>query len=259
MSDGGAHSGEFHGKAEGRKGAEGSLVGGLSFLASVFLWKLSYGTPPIAGVSVRGMGFYDDVVVPYCVELACGQKKLRSEREKTAQGLRGRVLEIGFGSGLNVGMYPDVVTRIFGVEPSVRARKIGRRRIEGSAQPIEFVGLEAEKLGLTDASVDSALSTFTLCTIPGIQQALAEVRRVLVPGGSFHFLEHGRAPDARVARWQDRLNGIQQFMAGGCNLNRDIPSLVEAAGFRLESLEAAYHPAMPRPMGYLYRGKAIAT
>lgn len=205
------------------------------------------------------MGFYDDFVVPYCVELGCGTKKLRPEREKATQGLSGRVLEIGFGSGLNVGVYPGAVTQILAVEPSARARKIGRKRIEGSAQPIEFVGLEAEKLGLSDASVDSALSTFTLCTIPGIQRALAEVRRVLVPGGSFHFLEHGRAPDARVARWQDRLNGIQQFVAGGCNLNRDIPGLVEGAGFRIETLDAAYHAAMPRPMGYLYRGKAIAT
>lgn len=205
------------------------------------------------------MGFYDDFVVPYCVELGCGMKKLRPDRAKAAQGLKGRVLEIGFGSGLNVGLYPNSVTRILGVEPSTRARKIGRKRIESSAQPVEFVGLEAERIGLDDASVDSALSTFTMCTIPGVEQALAEVRRVLVPGGTFHFLEHGRAPDASVARWQDRLNGIQRMIAGGCNLNRNIRGLVEAAGFRIESLETAYHSAMPRPVGYLYCGKAVAT
>lgn len=205
------------------------------------------------------MGFYDDFVVPYCVELGCGSKNLRPERQKAAEGLEGRVLEIGFGSGLNVGLYPSSVSRILGVEPSTRARKIGRKRIDGSAQPIEFVGLDAQRLALDDDSVDSALSTFTLCTIPEAEQALAEVRRVLVKGGRLHFLEHGRAPDAKVARWQDRLNGIQQKIAGGCNLNRDIRGLVERSGFRIESLDAAYFPKMPRPMGFLYSGKAVAV
>jgi ubiquinone/menaquinone biosynthesis C-methylase UbiE len=205
------------------------------------------------------MGFYDAYVVPHIIELACGQRDLVPERKKATLGLSGRVLEIGFGSGLNVGHYPAEVTRVLGVEPSSYARRIGRKRIESSAQPIEFVGLEAETLPLDDASVDCVLSTFTLCTIPGIERALSEVRRVLAPGGRFHFLEHGIAPDASVARWQSRLNGINRKIAGGCNLNRDVRALVEAAGFSIESLDAAYFPKGPKTHSYLYSGRAVVA
>lgn len=202
------------------------------------------------------MSFYDEVVVPYCIELTCGMKDLVAPRQATTSGLVGRVLEIGFGSGLNVGLYPKEVTRILAVEPSMRARKIGKKRIDAAAQPIEFVGLDAQRLAIDDASADSALTTFTLCTIPEAEQALREVRRVLVPGGALHFLEHGRSPDANVARWQDRLNGIQQFVCGGCNVNRDIASIVERAGFEIESVEKSYFPKGPKTHSYLFRGVA---
>jgi ubiquinone/menaquinone biosynthesis C-methylase UbiE len=210
------------------------------------------------GVYQSAMAFYDDFVVPYCIELTCGMKDLVPERRKVAAGLHGVVLEIGFGSGLNVPHYPGAVTRVVGVDPSLRARKIGRKRIEASRAPVELIGLEAERIPLPDASVDSALSTFTLCTIPDAERALREVRRVLSPGGSLFFLEHGRAPDPKVSRWQDRLNGLQRAIAGGCNLNRDIRALVESAGFRLESVEADYFPKGPRTHSYLYSGRASA-
>lgn len=204
------------------------------------------------------MGFYDDFVVPYCIELTCGMKDLIPERQKAAAGLRGRVLEIGFGSGLNVPHYPEAVTHVLGVDPSLRARKIGRKRIESSRAPVEIIGLEAEKIPLPDASVDSALTTFTLCTIPDAEQALREVRRVLSPGGALFFLEHGRAPDPKIAKWQDRLNGLQRAIAGGCNVNRDIRAILESAGFRIESVAADYFPKGPKTHSFMYSGRAIA-
>lgn len=200
---------------------------------------------------------YNDFVVPYFVELGCGMKELIPERQKVTATLEGRVLEIGFGSGLNLPHYPRAVSEILAVDPSQRARRIGRRRIASASAPITFVGLDAERIDAPDASADSALCTFTLCTIPDAARALQEVRRILKPGARLHFLEHGRAPDASVARWQDRLNGMQRRMCGGCNVNRDMRALLEAAGFRLEKLDAGYFPKMPRTHGYLYSG--IAT
>lgn len=202
------------------------------------------------------MGFYNDVVVPYCIELSCGMKALAPEREKVALALEGRVLEIGFGSGLNLPYYPRAVSEVLAVDPSERARRIGRRRIESARAPVTFIGLDAERIDAPDASADAALCTFTLCTIPDAARALREVKRILKPGGQLHFLEHGRAPDASVARWQDRLNGIQRAIAGGCNVNRDMRALLEGAGFRLDRLDAAYFPKMPRTHGYLYSGAA---
>jgi SAM-dependent methyltransferase len=202
------------------------------------------------------MGWYDDLVVPYCIELGCGLKELVPARERVLHGLHGSVLEIGFGSGLNVPLYPAAVRKILAVDPSARARHIGRKRIANARCAIESIGLDAERIDARDASADAALSTFTLCTIPVAERALAEVKRILKPGGRLHFLEHGRAPDLGVARWQDRLNGIQRAVCGGCNINRDICGVLERAGFTVESLEAGYS-AGPRTHAYLFSGTAV--
>jgi ubiquinone/menaquinone biosynthesis C-methylase UbiE len=202
------------------------------------------------------MGFYSDVVLPWCIELSCGMKALRPERAKLAADLSGSVLEIGFGSGLNLPFLPAAVTRVLAVEPNERARKLAAKRVAAARCPVEFVGLDAQVIGLPDGSADTAISTFSLCTIPDVAAALAEIRRVLKPGGRLFVLEHGRAPDQGVARWQDRLNGIQRVIAGGCNVNRDIPGLMRAAGFDVSELAGAYFKEMPRTHGYLYRGGA---
>jgi ubiquinone/menaquinone biosynthesis C-methylase UbiE len=205
------------------------------------------------------VGFYNDIVVPYCIELGCGVKELVPERQKITSGLAGRVLEIGFGSGLNLPYYPNEVSEVLAVDPSERARRIGRHRIANAHTPITFIGLDAERIDAPDASADAALCTFTLCTIPDAARALQEVKRILKPGGRLHFLEHGRAPDASVARWQDRLNGMQRVICGGCNVNRNMRELLESAGFELETLSADYFPKMPRTHGFLYSGIAQAN
>lgn len=205
------------------------------------------------------MSFYENFILPWCIEFSCGMKALVPRREKVAAGLHGTVLEVGFGSGLNLPVLPAAVTRVLAVEPSQRARRLGRKRIEAVRCPVEFVGLDAQALQLADACADTALTTFTLCTIPDAMHALREIRRVLKPGGRLVFLEHGRAPDIGVARWQDRLNRMQQVIAGGCNLNRDIPALLAAAGFEVGPTDAAYFEKMPRTHGYLYAGSAVST
>jgi ubiquinone/menaquinone biosynthesis C-methylase UbiE len=205
------------------------------------------------------MSFYEDYILPWCIDLSCGAKALVPEREKIAAGLHGTVLEVGFGSGLNLPILPAAVTRVLAVEPSQRARGIGKKRIAAARCQVEFVGLDAQALQLEDASADTALTTFTLCTIPDAVHALREIRRVLKPGGRLFFLEHGRSPESGVARWQDRLNRMQQVIAGGCNINRDIPALLVEAGFDLGATAAAYFEKMPRTHGYLYSGSAVSN
>ena len=204
------------------------------------------------------MGFYDDRIVPRLVNAVCGGKQLEDHRERVCAGLVGEVLEIGFGSGLNVAHYPPAVTRVAAVDPSGTGWRLGAANVARSPVPIEHAGLDGQSLPFEDASFDSALSTWTLCTIPDGTAALNEVRRVLKPGGRLHFVEHGRAPDESVRRWQDRLNPVQQKLAGGCNLNREIPALVTDAGFTIEELEQFYGDGMPRFFGALSLGAATA-
>jgi ubiquinone/menaquinone biosynthesis C-methylase UbiE len=163
-------------------------------------------------------------------------------RQEVCRGLSGRVLELGFGGGLNVGSYPATVTAVDAVEPSDLGWELSRERRAASSLPIERVGLDGQRLDVPDESYDAVLSTFTLCTIPDVRAALAEVRRVLRPGGTMHVLEHGLAPDPRVAAWQRRFEPLQKRIAAGCHLTRDVPALLADAGLQVERLDQAYLP-----------------
>jgi ubiquinone/menaquinone biosynthesis C-methylase UbiE len=200
--------------------------------------------------------FYENRILPYLLNVFMNTKGTREERTRSLAGVKGTVLEVGFGSGLNLPYYPDTVTKVVGVDPSQTSAHLARKRIAASAFPVEFVGLSAEKLPVTDASFDSVVSTFTLCTIPEVSGALAEMRRALKPEGRFYFVEHGHADDPRVARWQNRLDGLEQKVFGGCHLNRDISGLITQAGFEIERLEHGYLKGAPKFAGFLYRGVA---
>jgi ubiquinone/menaquinone biosynthesis C-methylase UbiE len=203
------------------------------------------------------MGVYDDWVLPRLINLAMGTRDVAEERAKALAGVQGRVLEVGFGSGHNLPHYPAAVKGVVGVDPSGESAKLARKRIARAPFPVEFLPLSGEQLPAPDGSFDSVVSTFTLCTIPDPLAALRQMRRVLAPGGRFFFVEHGRADDPKVRRWQDRLNGAQQWLFGGCNLNRPMDQLITEAGFELESLER-YYARGPKFMAHLYRGIARA-
>jgi ubiquinone/menaquinone biosynthesis C-methylase UbiE len=204
------------------------------------------------------MPFWTDQVVPRVTDKMLGSRAVMKLRRRAVDGLSGEVVEIGFGSGLNTPLYPSEVSTVYAVEPSMVARDISRSRVDASPVRVEFVGLDGAKIPLEDASVDAALSTFTLCTIPDVVSALDEVHRVLRPGGTFHFLEHGLCPDPAVAKKQHRYNGMQQRLAGGCHLDRPIDALVREAGFDITDLAHDHMPG-PKfmlPWGYLYEGVA---
>jgi ubiquinone/menaquinone biosynthesis C-methylase UbiE len=186
------------------------------------------------------MGLYRDHVLPHLVDATCGTPALRGWRERVTAGLRGDVLEIGFGSGHNTPHYPSAVRRVHAVEPALRARRLAEQRVSASHVAVEHVGLDGARIPLPDGTCDAALSTFTLCTIPEVERALAEVRRVLTPGGTVHVLEHGVAPEPAVARAQRWLEPVQQRVADGCHLTRDPVVLLERAGFEVLELEQQY-------------------
>ena len=202
--------------------------------------------------------WYERSVLPYLVNLACGVKPIRRQRMKLIPQAEGRVLEVGMGSGLNLPCYDRArVKSIVRVEPSLRMHRLAMRRIRDAGVEVQLMGLSAEKLPAADASFDTVVTTYTLCTIPDPVSALTEMRRVLVPGGKLLFSEHGRAPDAGVRRWQARLNPLWSKVAGGCMLDRDIPSLLEQAGFRPD-VQSRYLPG-PKVLSYHYWGEAVAA
>jgi len=192
------------------------------------------------------MGLYSERVLPHLIDKACGMKAANPYRERVAAGLHGEVVEIGFGSGHNVPFYPPAVTLVSAVEPADLGWRLATRRLAASPVPVERAGLDGQHLPFADDSFDTALSTWTMCTIPDVAQALAEVRRVLRPGGTFHFIEHGLAPDAGVVRWQRRLEPLQKRLAGGCHLTREIVPLLEDAGFTITELDQFYEDGAPR-------------
>ncbi|MBM4243448.1 MAG: class I SAM-dependent methyltransferase [Deltaproteobacteria bacterium] len=202
------------------------------------------------------MGLYDRLVLPRLLDFAMRQKPISMQRQKVVPQAHGRVLEIGIGSGLNLAFYDrGRVAKLWGLEPSEPLRRIAHERARAAGIEVEFLGLPGEQIPLEDASVDTVVTTYTLCTIPGVERALGEMLRVLVPGGSLLFSEHGRAPDAGVARWQDRLDRIWGQVAGGCHLNRAIADLIGSAGFRMAETDTMYVPG-PRPFTYTYWGRA---
>ncbi len=204
------------------------------------------------------MGLYGEHVLPRIVDKACGMKSARPHRERVCAGLSGDVIEVGFGSGNNVDFYPGAVSRVVAVEPSDLAWKLARKRVEASRVPIERVGLDAQGLPFEDDTFDAALSTWTICTIPDAVAALRELRRVLRPCGRLHFVEHGLAPDSTVQRWQHRLNGMQQRLFGGCNLDRPIAQLVVEGGFTITEIEEFYETGAPKFLAADSLGVAIA-
>jgi ubiquinone/menaquinone biosynthesis C-methylase UbiE len=204
------------------------------------------------------MGFYTDRVLPRLQDKVMDVKRLREARGRVCEGLEGAVLEVGFGTALNAPYYPAEVTKVIAIEPSRVCVRIAEPRIAKSSVPIEYGGLTGEHLDLPSGKFDAALSTWTLCTIPNLDAALAEIRRVLKPGASFHFIEHGHTPDAGVARWQARIEPIWKPLAGGCHLTRHISEHIERAGFKIEKIETYYFKGEPKPMGYTYEGGAIS-
>ncbi len=201
--------------------------------------------------------WYERVVLPHLLELACGVKPIRRQRQKIVPLARGEVLEIGIGTGLNLPFYDrSRVKSIVGVDPALAMHPLALRRVEQAGLAVRMVGLSAEALPLPDRSFDTIVCTYTLCTIPAPDSALAEMHRVLAPGGKLLFSEHGRAPDESVRRWQQRLQPLWGPLAGGCQLGRDIPALLRAAGFQLD-VQSMYLPG-PRFASYHYWGEAVA-
>lgn len=201
------------------------------------------------------MGVWEQRVLPHLIDWGMDTGSMRKERSAALADVRGRVLELGFGSGLNLAHYPDTVTSLTAVEPSATAVSLARARISDAPFPVEVIELEGERIPCADASFDTVVSTFTLCTIRDVDRALQQVRRVLAPGGRFVFLEHGRAPDAHVHRVQRWANPVQKTLFGGCHLTRPIDSIVAEAGLEVGRLERYYGRGI-KPMVAFYRGEA---
>ena len=204
------------------------------------------------------MGVYSERVLPRILNFMCAIGEAPRFRERACAGLHGEVVELGFGSGLNVPHYPSTVTRVHAIEPSDLAWQLASKRLQAATVPVERSGLDGQRLPLADDSCDTALSTWTLCTIPDLPAALAEVRRVLKPGGTLHFMEHGLAPDEPVQRRQRQLEPLQKRFVGGCHLTRAIPDLIREAGFAITELDVFYEKGAPKFVASDYLGVAVS-
>lgn len=205
------------------------------------------------------MSFYDKYILPHFLNCACGTKPIQYQREKVVPLATGLVLEIGIGSGLNIPFYNTAkVTRVLGLDPSEELNRMARKVADEKGLAVEFILGGAEAIALPDNHVDTVLVTYTMCTIPQVAEANKEINRVLKPKGKLIFCEHGLAPDANIAKWQNRIDPYWGKIAGGCHLNRNIPALISAAGFKIESMEQMYLPSTPKFAGYNYWGTAVA-
>lgn len=203
------------------------------------------------------MGFYEKHFLPRLINCACGAKPIARQREKLVPRASGIVLEIGIGSGMNLPYYdPSRVQKVIGLDPAEKSWELARERAAHLDFELEFIGLPGEEIPLEDDSVDTVLVTYALCTIPDAAAALRGMARVLRPGGSLLFCEHGKAPDAGVSKWQDRINPFWKPIFGGCNLNRDIPQLLDRGGFDVVSMEQMYLPGTPKFAGFNVWGDA---
>jgi SAM-dependent methyltransferase len=205
----------------------------------------------------EGMELYREHILPRITDIICSARPIAHQRRKIVPLAKGRVLEIGIGSGLNLPFYDaSQVEHLWGLDPSCQMRKMAARRAIDTRFGVEFIDLADDRIPLASDSVDTVLVTYTLCTIPDILQALAEMRRVLRPAGELIFCEHGLAPDENVRRWQNRLNPIWKRMGGGCHLNRPIPDLLHQGGFRINNLDTMYISRW-RPASFNYLGSAV--
>ena len=201
------------------------------------------------------MGFYSDIIVPRLCDFAMRNKQLVPFRERVIGAAEGRVLEIGVGSGMNLPFYRPTVREVLALEPASRLVDMARSAAGGASMPVSFLEASGEAIPLDEHSVDTIVTTWTLCSIPQAGTALAEMRRVLRPRGKLLFVEHGLAPDEGVRRWQDRLTPAWRRISGGCHLNRPIRSIIEGAGFGIDRIETGYMPG-PKPMTFMYEGSA---
>ena len=201
------------------------------------------------------MGVYGDVILPRLCHLSMRNRRLTPYRQRVIGAAEGRVLEIGSGSGLNLPYYKNTVSEILAIEPAPQLVAMAERQARAASKPVTFVQASAEAIPLDSMSFDTVVTTWTLCTIPQASKALQEMRRVLRPHGRLLFVEHGRAPDPRVRRWQDRLTPVWRRVSGGCHLNREIDALITAAGFDIEELTTGYMPG-PKVMTFMYEGSA---
>lgn len=202
------------------------------------------------------VAFYRDRIFPRLMNASCNTADTRRIRAEVCAPLAGEVLEIGFGTGLNLPHLPPSVTRLLAVDPLERGRDLAAERLAATDVAVEFVGLDGQSLALDDDSVDAALSTWTLCSIADPVAAVREIGRVLRPGGTLHFAEHGRAPDPKVRRRQNRFNGVQRRVACGCNLNRDIAAILRDGGMTVSRLDTFYAEGTPKIFGWTYQGTA---
>ncbi len=204
------------------------------------------------------MGLYSERVVPRIVNVACGTKTVGPLRRRVCDGLAGDVVEIGFGSGLNIPFYPAAVSRVAAVDPAQVGWRLADKRLRATTIPVLWSGLDGQSLPFPDDSYDAALSTWTLCTIPDPAAALGELRRVLKPGATLHFIEHGRAPDERVRRWQRRIEPVNKRVFGGCHLTRPVVDLLTSAGFTITELDVFYEKGAPKFAGADSLGTAVS-